>query len=122
MALIGVSLLAGWDTLAWVLETLLLVALSALIFGTFCLGSYVFHPHRKRGIRQANFAVGPRRVRCRRDSGEDSCPRRIDGSGRVESGGVFLAGLMKRMILKCSCQENRLTAVCSRTVKHVGRV
>ena len=43
MVLIGVSLLAGWDTLAWVLEALLLVALSALIFGTFCLGSYVFH-------------------------------------------------------------------------------
>jgi len=41
--LIGVSLLAGWDTLAWVFEALLLVALSALIFGAFCLGSYVFH-------------------------------------------------------------------------------
>jgi hypothetical protein len=41
--LIGVSLLAGWHTLAWVLEALLLVALSALIFGAFCLGSYAFH-------------------------------------------------------------------------------
>ena len=43
MALIGVSLLAGWYTLAWVFEALLLVALGALIFGAFCLGSYVFH-------------------------------------------------------------------------------
>jgi hypothetical protein len=40
---IGVSLLAGWNTLAWVLEALLLVALGALIFGAFCLGSFVFH-------------------------------------------------------------------------------
>lgn len=43
MLLIGVSLLAGWDTTAWVLEGFLLVALGALIFGKFCLGSYVFH-------------------------------------------------------------------------------
>jgi Domain of unknown function (DUF4395) len=43
MLLIGVSLLVGWDTLAWVLEALLLVAIGALIFGAFCLGSYVFH-------------------------------------------------------------------------------
>jgi hypothetical protein len=40
---IGVSLLAGWDTFAWALEALLLVALGALIFGGFCLGSFVFH-------------------------------------------------------------------------------
>jgi hypothetical protein len=43
MLLIGASILAGWDTLAWVLEALLLVALGALIFGAFCLGSFVFH-------------------------------------------------------------------------------
>jgi Domain of unknown function (DUF4395) len=43
MLLIGVSLLAGWSTLAWVLEAMLLVALGALIFGAFCLGSFVFH-------------------------------------------------------------------------------
>jgi Domain of unknown function (DUF4395) len=43
MLLIGVSLLVGWDALAWVLEALLLVAIGALIFGAFCLGSYVFH-------------------------------------------------------------------------------
>src|SRR5262245_7015846 len=41
--LIGVSLRAGWRPLAWVLEALLLLALGALIFGGFCLGSYVFH-------------------------------------------------------------------------------
>src|SRR5262249_18465725 len=40
---IGTSLLAGWSMLAWVLEALLVVALGALIFGKFCLGSYVFH-------------------------------------------------------------------------------
>jgi hypothetical protein len=42
MLLIGVPLLVGWDTLAWVLEALLL-AIGALILGAFCLGSYVFH-------------------------------------------------------------------------------
>ena len=43
MLLIGVSLLAGWNMLAWVLEAILIVALGALIFGNFCLGSYLFH-------------------------------------------------------------------------------
>ena len=43
MLLIGVSLLARLDTLAWVLEALLLVALGVLIVGGFCLGSFVFH-------------------------------------------------------------------------------
>jgi hypothetical protein len=43
MLVIAVSLLAGWRTVAWIMEALLLVALSALIFGRFCLGSYVFH-------------------------------------------------------------------------------
>lgn len=41
--LIGVSLLAGWTTVAWTLQAFLLAALAALIFGGFCLGSYVFH-------------------------------------------------------------------------------
>jgi Domain of unknown function (DUF4395) len=41
--LIGVSLHAGWTTVAWSIEVLLLVALAALIFGAFCLGSFVFH-------------------------------------------------------------------------------
>jgi hypothetical protein len=41
--LIGVSLLAGLNLLAWVLQTLMLAAIGALIFGGFCLGSFVFH-------------------------------------------------------------------------------
>ena len=40
---IGMSLAAGWHGLAWTLEALLVLALAALIFGSFCLGSYVFH-------------------------------------------------------------------------------
>jgi len=43
MLLIWVSLLTGWDTLAWVLEGILLAALGALIFGAFCVGSFLFH-------------------------------------------------------------------------------
>jgi hypothetical protein len=40
---IGLSLLLGWHVIAWTLEGLLIVALVALNFGKFCLGSYVFH-------------------------------------------------------------------------------
>jgi hypothetical protein len=40
--LIAVSLARGWSALAWGFEALLVVALAALIFGRFCLGSYVF--------------------------------------------------------------------------------
>ena len=39
----AVALLAGLRPLAWVLEGLLVVAFSALLFGRFCLGAYVFH-------------------------------------------------------------------------------
>ena len=39
---IGLSLLSGLYPLAWALEALLLGALGALIFGRFCLGSYLF--------------------------------------------------------------------------------
>ena len=42
MLAIGLSLLSGWSTLAFALEALLLTALGALIFGRFCLGSYLF--------------------------------------------------------------------------------
>ena len=40
---IGISLLLGWQVAAWVLEGFLIVALTALIFGKFCLGSYVYY-------------------------------------------------------------------------------
>jgi hypothetical protein len=39
----ALALFAGWRTAAWVLEALLVVAFSALLFGRFCLGAYVFH-------------------------------------------------------------------------------
>jgi len=42
MLAIGLSILMGWKTLAWTMETLLLAALGALILGGFCLGSYLF--------------------------------------------------------------------------------
>ncbi len=42
MLAIGLALLSGWPTLAWALEALLLAALGALVFGRFCLGSYLF--------------------------------------------------------------------------------
>jgi hypothetical protein len=40
---IGVSLLLGWHVTAIVLEVLLILAVGALVFGSFCLGSFVFH-------------------------------------------------------------------------------
>jgi uncharacterized protein DUF4395 len=40
---IGIALLQGWKTTAIVLEVLLVVAVAALVFGGFCLGSFVFH-------------------------------------------------------------------------------
>jgi len=43
MLCIGLFLLLKWQILAWIFESLLVVALTALIFGKFCLGSYVFH-------------------------------------------------------------------------------
>jgi hypothetical protein len=42
MLVIALCLFAGWRTLAWGLEGFLLAALVALIFGRFCLGSYLF--------------------------------------------------------------------------------
>jgi hypothetical protein len=42
MLAIGVCLLYGWNGPAWALEALLVVALGALVFGRFCLGSYLF--------------------------------------------------------------------------------
>jgi hypothetical protein len=42
MLAIGFALLLGSRGAAWSLEALLLAALGALIFGRFCLGSYIF--------------------------------------------------------------------------------
>src|SRR5262245_13747861 len=40
---IAASLLSGWTTLAWILDAMLLVAVGALVFGNFCLGSVVYY-------------------------------------------------------------------------------
>jgi len=40
---IGVSLLLAWHVTAIVLEVLLILAVGALVFGSFCLGSFIFH-------------------------------------------------------------------------------
>ena len=39
----GLALLYGLMSLAWVLQAMLVVAFSALLFGRFCLGAYVYH-------------------------------------------------------------------------------
>jgi hypothetical protein len=38
----ALALLAGQGALAWVLQAMLVVAFSALLFGRFCLGAYIF--------------------------------------------------------------------------------
>lgn len=43
MLAIGISLIAGWSTAAWILQGLVVVTLSALVFGRFCLGSYLYY-------------------------------------------------------------------------------
>lgn len=40
---IGVFLALGWRTTAYVVEGIFVVAVGALAFGAFCLGSFVFH-------------------------------------------------------------------------------
>lgn len=52
MLAIGVALVSGLHGLAWSLEAVLLTAVAALVFGRFCLGSYVYHLARG----QADFA------------------------------------------------------------------
>ena len=39
----GLTLLLGWNRVSWVLQAMLVVAFSLLLFGKFCLGAYVFH-------------------------------------------------------------------------------
>jgi uncharacterized protein DUF4395 len=41
MLAIAFSLLAGYPIVAWIIEALLVIALAALIFGRFCLGSSI---------------------------------------------------------------------------------
>ena len=43
MLIIGLSLRQGLDMLAWVLEAFVLIAISLVIAGRFCFGSFVFH-------------------------------------------------------------------------------
>ena len=43
MLCIGLFLFFKLQILAWIFQSLLVVALGSLIFGKFCLGSYVFH-------------------------------------------------------------------------------
>jgi hypothetical protein len=43
MAGAGLAIIAGWPRLAWVFEGILALAIGALVFGRFCLGSYLFH-------------------------------------------------------------------------------
>jgi hypothetical protein len=40
---IGISLALGWNVIALALQSLLIVAVGALVFGGFCLGSFIFH-------------------------------------------------------------------------------
>ena len=39
----GACLLQGWTVASWVFQAFLVVAFSALLFGKFCLGAWVFH-------------------------------------------------------------------------------
>ncbi len=48
MVAIALSLRAGNTFVAWALEGILLAAIAALVFGGFCLGSFVFHALRGR--------------------------------------------------------------------------
>lgn len=43
MLIAGVSILQGWNVTAWIFEAGLVMAFSALLFGKFCLGAYIYH-------------------------------------------------------------------------------
>jgi uncharacterized protein DUF4395 len=43
MLIVGVALLQGWTVTTWVFEVFLVAAFSALLFGKFCLGAYIYH-------------------------------------------------------------------------------
>ena len=44
----GLALVSGQTVLAWVLQAMLAVAFSALLFGRFCLGAWMYHVLRGR--------------------------------------------------------------------------
>lgn len=39
---VAASLFTGWSSVAWAVQAFLVLAVSALVFGRFCLGSYLF--------------------------------------------------------------------------------
>ena len=41
--LTGLALLSGWMIAAWIFEAFVLIAIAALLFGKFCMGSYIYH-------------------------------------------------------------------------------
>jgi len=43
MVVVAMALREGWTITAWVFEAGLVVAFSALLFGKFCLGAYIYH-------------------------------------------------------------------------------
>ena len=43
MLAMGGALIAGWSLVVWIVEGLLVAAFVALVFGKFCLGSYLYH-------------------------------------------------------------------------------
>ena len=43
LAAAGVALLAGQPVIAWAFEAIVAAALATIIFGRFCLGSYLYH-------------------------------------------------------------------------------
>jgi hypothetical protein len=43
MLIDGLCLLQGWQVTAWIFEAGLFAAFSALLFGKFCLGAYIYH-------------------------------------------------------------------------------
>ena len=49
MAATGLALTFGFPTVAYVIEGLVVLALTALLAGRFCMGSYIFHILRGRG-------------------------------------------------------------------------
>ncbi len=40
---IGISMIRGWHVTTIVIEVILILAVAALVFGSFCVGSFIFH-------------------------------------------------------------------------------